>query len=351
MPTSLGVIVDPKKDTWILELTSDEQARCGRLCCEWLSKSSASIEARLFDASLSFHDLPIRIRRRILRLQRPGLEETGALVLRGLPQKEPPPQTPLDPQQSMAFRSSEFWLACVGGALGEIVGYIQEKRGALFQNIVPTRFNSLKLSSESSSRALNLHTEIAFHPYLPDYLLLYCIRSDPGKQATTEITSMRSVFNRIPGNDIEMLFGEYFRTSVDLSFGNAMEICGSGPLLSVLYGNRWDPFIRYDSEYMMSENDSASVSLAVLTDLLVREKQSVALDAGDLMIIDNRRVVHGRTPYVANYDGRDRWVQRAAVVKDLSPSAAHRELGGRVIRTEFGQHRCECSRDVRGRRI
>ena len=37
---------------------------------------------------------------------------------------------------------------------------------------------------------------------------------------------------------------------------------------------------------------------------------------------DNTIAVHGRTPFVARYDGTDRWLQRAMVVSDLAASAA-----------------------------
>ncbi len=61
---------------------------------------------------------------------------------------------------------------------------------------------------------------------------------------------------------------------------------------------------------------------------------SVALEAGDLLVVDNTVAVHGRTPFTARFDGTDRWLQRSFVVSDLAPSAADRR--GRVITTHFG---------------
>ncbi|HRE02697.1 MAG TPA: TauD/TfdA family dioxygenase, partial [Ilumatobacteraceae bacterium] len=60
----------------------------------------------------------------------------------------------------------------------------------------------------------------------------------------------------------------------------------------------------------------------------------VLLEPGDLLIVDNSMVVHGRSPFTPRFDGTDRWLQRAFVVDDLAPSAAERD--GRVITTVFG---------------
>jgi len=56
---------------------------------------------------------------------------------------------------------------------------------------------------------------------------------------------------------------------------------------------------------------------------------------GDLLCIDNRRTVHGRTAFSPRYDGFDRWIQRSFVVRDLGLSAGDRHPGERIIRTAF----------------
>ena len=56
------------------------------------------------------------------------------------------------------------------------------------------------------------------------------------------------------------------------------------------------------------------------------------LDAGDLLVIDNRRAVHGRSKFRARFDGTDRWLQRTFVVDELATIADRR---GSVITTQF----------------
>jgi hypothetical protein len=42
----------------------------------------------------------------------------------------------------------------------------------------------------------------------------------------------------------------------------------------------------------------------------------VTLDEGDLLVVDNRRALHGRVPFEARHDGSDRWLLRAYVWAD-----------------------------------
>jgi alpha-ketoglutarate-dependent taurine dioxygenase len=44
----------------------------------------------------------------------------------------------------------------------------------------------------------------------------------------------------------------------------------------------------------------------------------VVLEPGDVLIINNRRVVHGRRPFKARYDGTDRWLKRVNVTRAFS---------------------------------
>jgi alpha-ketoglutarate-dependent taurine dioxygenase len=75
--------------------------------------------------------------------------------------------------------------------------------------------------------------------------------------------------------------------------------------------------------------------LQILGETLSAHHSSVVLEPGDLLVIDNDIVVHGRSPFVARFDGTDRWLQRAFVVEDLAPSNGERD--GRVITTAFGE--------------
>jgi hypothetical protein len=288
------------------------------------------------EAELAFHELPIDLRRRIVDFRRHS-NELGAIVIRGLPGDPDLPPTPARsreiPRRSTYL--SEFWLSVFASPLGDPIGYHQEKSGALFQNVVPVKENADKLSSESSEGVLDFHTETAFHPQMPDYLLLYCLRPDPEHQAATLIAGSRMMVPQVPLKYRPVLFDQAFRTGIDYSFGSPSGQVGNGPIMSILQGDPFDPLMRLDPDLMIGLEPDADAALNALKAAINMVGHSIFLDESDLIIFDNYRAIHGRSRFQAHYDGRDRWLQRMYVLSDLGHVVEGRAAGGRVIRARF----------------
>ncbi|MFT3854292.1 MAG: TauD/TfdA family dioxygenase [Ilumatobacteraceae bacterium] len=260
-----------------------------------------------------------------------GAPQAGALLLRGLPVGELPP-TPASPRQSVAKdHASELVLLAVARRLGEPVGYEPEHGGDLVQNIVPTPGASARQTSTSSRVELMFHTEAAFHPHRPRYLLLLCLRGDPA--AATTLASIHEVLPLLPAASIDVLFEERFRTAVDESYlhgrGNLL-----GAPMAVLTGDRRRPSMVFDADLMVGTDAEADAALGVLAHAVAVHHTGVVLESGDLLVVDNAAAVHGRSPFTPRFDGTDRWLQRTFVVPDLAPSEDDRR--GRVVTTRFG---------------
>ena len=101
----------------------------------------------------------------------------------------------------------------------------------------------------------------------------------------------------------------------------------------ILFGSQSDLTFIYDADLMVGIDTEAQDVLERLASAVRESSKSVVLGAGDLLVVDNHVAVHGRTPFVARFDGTDRWLQRTFVVSDLSPSASDRI--GRIITTTF----------------
>lgn len=259
----------------------------------------------------------------------------GALLIRNLPVGAVP-RTPSDPDSrpTKTFES-EFWLAMIACALGEPFAYAQEKRGSLYQNVAPTMKNAEKLSSESSTILLDYHTEAAFHPFKPDYVLLLCLRQDHEAKARTSNAGIRMALPHLSLQDRWELQQQQFRTGVDFSFGSRNLEQGNGPLLAVLNGNPYDPELNYDLDLMVAETDAGNRALRSLRTAVAEVGSYVALTEGDLLVVDNRQAVHARSEFTPRYDGWDRWLQRMCVTRDLGASGAWRGVGSRVIDVQF----------------
>ena len=61
------------------------------------------------------------------------------------------------------------------------------------------------------------HTEAAFHPHRPRYLLLLCLRGDPCGVARRCRRSSRCM-PQLPPDVVDVLFQPRFRTAVDESY-------------------------------------------------------------------------------------------------------------------------------------
>lgn len=323
----------------VIELTPEEHRYLAELLRGLETDPYRDFEAFYLEAKLLSQELPRRIRRQLIEFSQKSNVD-GVLMLKNFPVDRDLPPTPTKTEQRWAklTRASELWLTCVAAALGEPVGYLQEKQGRIFQDIYPTAANADKLSSESSSILLDFHTEIAFHPFMPDYILLYGLRQDPLKEARTIFSSVRRFFQLLTPGDRDTLFLDLFRTGVDYSFGNVEEKQGAGPLVSILYGDRLDPFLRYDLDLMVGQTPAARHALQVVRDLVNKVQREVVIQPGSLVVLDNRRCVHARSNFTAFYDGRDRWLQRVAVVRDLQASFRDRVPGSRVIATDFSDY-------------
>ncbi len=257
---------------------------------------------------------------------------SGALLLRNAPIGDLPP-TPPTPETPVAKNlSTEFTLLTVARRLGQPVGYVPEHGGRIVQNIVPTRTDADSQTSTSSRSSLMFHTETAFHPHRPRYLLLLCLRGDPS--AHTTLASVHDIMDRLPGEVVDVMFQPRFRTAVDASFlaGRPNEL---GPARPLVTGTRNEPTFVFDADLTVGTDTIADDLLIAIRAAIVDVETSVVLEPGDLLVVDNNVAIHGRSPFAARFDGTDRWLQRSFVVADLAPSAADRD--GRAITTEFGR--------------
>ncbi len=255
----------------------------------------------------------------------------GCMLLKGLPVGELPPTPALPTDPVDKSNATEVLLLTFASLLGEPVGYQPEHGGDVVQNIVPVEKSSASQTSTSSKVDLMFHTEAAFHPHRPRYLLLFCLRGDP--DARTTVASIHSALPFLPADVIDVLFQPRFRCAVDESYLHGRSNVLGAPI-AVLTGTLVDPAMVFDQDLMVGMDEEAEEALAALGHALSEHHDGVVLESGDLIIIDNQMVVHGRSPFTARFDGTDRWLQRAFVVEDLGPSAGERT--GRVITTVFG---------------
>jgi alpha-ketoglutarate-dependent taurine dioxygenase len=200
---------------------------------------------------------------------------------------------------------------------GHPFGYVQEQGYEVFQQIVPIkRLASVQISS-SSTTELDLHTETAFHPYRPDFVLLLCLRGDAA--AFTTYANLETIIRNLGETTQRVLRQPWYTTRIDESFLlNGQE--DKTFTLPVLQGEGKDTSIVYDRSFMKGTTTASRNALIELEEAIKKSTRKVALKTGELMVIDNKTTVHGRLPFTPRYDGTDRWIMRSLVTKTLPPS-------------------------------
>ncbi|MGW6529416.1 TauD/TfdA family dioxygenase [Streptomyces venezuelae] len=95
----------------------------------------------------------------------------------------------------------------------------------------------------------------------------------------------------------------------------------------MLFGSPDDPYLRIDPAYMSPAAGDASAQRAYenITALIEEGLHHVVLEPSSLLLVDNYQAVHGRKPFAAAYDGRDRWLKRVNITRDLRRSRAVRQ--------------------------
>jgi L-asparagine oxygenase len=152
----------------------------------------------------------------------------------------------------------------------------------------------------------------------PDFILLSALRGDP--QAATFLMTARTIVDELPTRIVRMLSEPVFWCTVDASFvRSGVPNEPRGPF-AVLAGPETDPILTFDDDLVYSESEPHREALDAVRSLWASKRSAVVLEPGDTLIIDNSRVIHGRSEYYPKFDGGDRWLVRQQVLKSLASS-------------------------------
>lgn len=216
--------------------------------------------------------------------------------------------------------------------IAEMISYEAEGYGRLFQDVVPVKKMENEQTSVGSNTELEIHTEQAFSKLRPDILSLACIRGD--LLAQTYVLPVMKILENLNDNERKMLRLPLWKTGVDLSFklnGDEFiqgDIRGPFPIIS---GDDIDPKLLFDQDLMFGVNESADNLIKKIIDIYYKYRNQHNLQSGEIILIDNNRAVHGRSPFYPKYDGNDRFLIRCFAVYNYEFSSYARECDSRMV--------------------
>lgn len=285
-------------------LADDLTAAAGKLLAEFGDPTHPGLVAQ---APAAAGGLDPELRRQC----RPPEPADGLFVLRGLPVADdeigPTPRH----WSAASGPSTALWdvtMLLLASILGRAFGWAGQQDGRLVHNILPSPGHEQEQTGASSSVLLSPHSEDAFHPRRAHFLMLGCLRNQDN--VATHAACVRRA--DLDPADVATLSRATVPILPDDSYGPAEQFGTRPPAIPTLWQRPDGPCLRFDPAYTPLDAADADYRAAYgrLAAALECATTAVRLQPGDVLVIDNDTVVHGRAPFRARYDGTDRWLKR-----------------------------------------
>jgi len=318
---------------YIIELTNEENNILVDLAFQITVSPSTTPELFCQQSKECSANVPQRIKTVLNDFAKKGTE-TGFLLIKNISFNNIAPALPIPvsmtlpktPDNNNSKIGETTLLAYIQSILlnviSEMISYEAEGHGRLFQDVVPVKKMENEQTSVGSNTELEIHTEQAFSRLRPDILTLACIRGDP--LAQTYVLPVHYILEVMNDAEREMLRLPLWKTGVDLSFklnGNEFiegDIRGPFPIIS---GDDLDPKLLFDQDLMFGINEDANNLIKKIVAIYYKNRIQHNLQSGEIILIDNTRAVHGRSPFYPKYDGDDRFLIRCFAVYDYEHSS------------------------------
>ncbi|MEV6319462.1 TauD/TfdA family dioxygenase [Streptomyces sp. NPDC051776] len=276
--------------------------------------------------------LPLRLRENIERF-RDSPPDHGLMAVRALPVGEIP-ATPSAYGANVLGEQhpSSLLVALLAHPLGGLIGYEDEKAGALVHDVFPVASDAAKPLNSGSS-LFDFHTENVHHPVRPSHLGLLCLRPDHDHVAATMVASVREAEPLLDPRDRAVLASTRYRSRFPLSFTRGLQE-RARPMTaphSVLTDGPTGTYVRFNMHNTFGMDEESQAALQRLNRAMHTVHRAVYAERGELLLVDNRIVVHGRSDFTPRYDGADRWLRRFYPYPDILRATDLVRPGGRVL--------------------
>jgi L-asparagine oxygenase len=231
------------------------------------------------------------------------LGSAGVLHCRGLPLPDDVPPTPSAPDAEHSAGTETMVLA-----VGLLVGDLPSFGMYGFAAYGGRRLHNLYAVPEDNKERLGLHTELLNYPQRPAALAILCLRAGSGPPSPNLFCDLARVWDHLDDEDRSLLQHPQFGLAPLGEEGG--DLVDLRPMVT---WRRGQPRFAYTEGTRGATAAHAEV-LARLTDCIAETTVEITLSPGDLVLVDNLHMLHGRQPLAPlRRDGTDRWLQRCYV--------------------------------------
>ena len=227
----------------------------------------------------------------------------GVLIVHGLPIPPDLTPTPAVPYSEIGEATgTECLLLGICMVVGEVIGLKAWRGGHRVHNVYPLPADAETMKASGSVR-MAMHSELAFRPGAPDALALLCLRAGI-LPPSTAFCDLRPLWDRLDAIRQSHL--------MEPAFGFPPGGAGSAVLMEpkpIVTSRERGIRFQYDNG-LRGASPKHEEALRFLRDGIEETAAQTILAPGDLVVIDNLHMVHGRTQFSPRYEGNDRWLQR-----------------------------------------
>lgn len=197
--------------------------------------------------------------------------------------------------------------------IGKPISYAEE--GEMIIDIKPRQeLDSKNIPSYYTSAKFELHTDMSYVDKPPAYILLMCKHQDFYKQAVSYISAINTSINYLSVLSLNELYKAQF------DFLPPKHYRGYGvhttSVLSV--SDLGTIHIRFRPDIISCSSTLAIQAIQELSKTLSAFSIPIILRTGDILILNNKTVLHSRSNFTPTYDEHDRHLKRV-YISQLNP--------------------------------
>jgi L-asparagine oxygenase len=332
-------VFEPKEIAVLQDLIQSLQSRF-----ETVEQETFADECKLVS-----QEMPLRLRKLLDDFRNRRLDN-GYLLLEGFLIDDEMGATPSHwdaPWTNPGILREEIYQCLISSGLGDIFGWLTQENGRYLRHIVPIESDRYEQLGGSSDVALLWHIEEAFHPQRADMMTIMCYRNT--EEASTNLCSLSDL--EIPDVYKKILAEPRFTIQPDKShlpennksklwsldeahFNKIRAFMRNLEPIAILQGRKGQEHFVIDEAFTepLKGDFEAKEVLEWLYQQMNEKKHAIVMKPGDLLLIDNRVTVHGRSSYKPNYGPKARWLRRVNITTDLVKSYQWKDKAyGRVI--------------------
>ncbi|BET95752.1 TauD/TfdA family dioxygenase [Xenorhabdus taiwanensis] len=237
----------------------------------------------------------------------------GYTIVSGFPIDSDKPETPVVKMKERPAGKfiTEKILVYLSSLFGRPHAYEAENNGEFIHDLYPIKGRESVASGTGSEVDLEFHTEIAFDTDKPDYLLLTAVRSRKEQNVPTTLVNVSSVLTCLSESELKLLQDKHYFIRAPYSFSGGDDVYYLRSLADFSgkknYSFNFNPGVTHCSTQESNE------LFEKLRKLCNQHAFEVLLSPGSALIIDNNKMLHGRSLFKPKFDGKDRWLQRLYV--------------------------------------